>query len=138
MGENKYRRYTEEIIATLYNFQLIEMALKIYISKAIKIIKDKTSGTVPFKYTEKWVENDSLGKLIQKFEKLSDNSRLIEELKKIKPRRDAIAHQGLLLSVEDWEDNLLVAFKIRELREVLNITRLILSRIRVEFDKISK
>ncbi len=102
------------------------------------MIRNKLSGAVPFKCTQKWIEEDSLGQLITKFEKLSNNDRLIRELKNIKPDRNKIAHQGLLLSKEDWNDNSLISFRIEELRKIRAVTSLVLSRIRVELDKINR
>lgn len=136
MKQNQYKEYILEVAMVLYNFQLIEMALKEYLWTAIKKIKETTKGTIPFKYDKSFVNKDSLGALIEKFEKMNDNQKIITELRRLKPQRNEIAHQGLLLSVKDWNDCFQVAIRIADLQRIRTETRQILDLILIEQRKI--
>lgn len=131
-AKNKYEEYIMEAALSLYNFQLIEEALKDYILSCIKKIKEKTKGVIPFKYDGTWIDKDSLGTLINKFEKMNSNQVLIKELKRLKPYRDKIAHKGLLITVEEWNNKSLVDFKISDLQKLRNETKLVLSQMLIE------
>ena|SRR3989338_607323 len=136
MEKNQYKEYVHEVAMALYNFQLIEMALKEYICTAIKQIKEKVQGSIPFKYDKSFVEKDSLGALISKYEKMNDNHEIISELKRLKPHRDKLAHQGLVLSHKDWNDKFQIAIRISDLKQIREETRLILQKIIADQKKI--
>jgi hypothetical protein len=59
---------------------------------------------LPFKLDETDLEKDALGRLIDKYSKLSNNAKLVAELRELLPKRNEIAHRGLLLSLEQQKD----------------------------------
>lgn len=129
MKRNQTKEYIIEISLVLYNFQLIEQALKSYICVAIEKIKERTKDVIPYKYNRKWVNNDTLGKLIKKFEKINDNKELIKEIKRLTPYRNKVAHQGLLISVDEWNNSFQMAIQTAQLGSLRDETRKVLSQI---------
>lgn len=85
----------------LAQFQLLEESLRSYIVCAYATIRDSTAGVIEFKYDRKSLERDSLGKLIDKFSRLNSNVALIARLKRVVPERNRLAHEGLLLTLDD-------------------------------------
>ena len=102
----------------LVTFQYLEEGLRMYISNAYEIIKNKLNGTIPFYYTYKDVEKDSLRKLISKFEKFNSNKKLIEKIKKLIPRRNKIAHNSFLFNFKEIDTNEL-SLKIEKMEKIL-------------------
>ena len=80
------------ISASLLHFQLIEEAIREYFKLLSAIISDKVKDIIPsgFQFYE---DNDTLGTLIKKFEKLNNNKELIKELNKINKDRIYVAHK---------------------------------------------
>lgn len=85
----------------LAEFQLLEEGLRNYIAFAYATIQDSTVGLIEFKYDRKSLDGDSLGKLIDKFSRLNRNTALIDRLKKAVLERNRLAHEGLLLTLND-------------------------------------
>lgn len=136
MKRNPDKEYSNKIIANLYNFQLIEEALKWYIEVAIKIIKEKLKGIIPYKYSRACINSDSIGKLIEKFSKLNNNQGLIGELKGVIKHRNDLAHRGLLITQDEWNDIFQINLQVAQLKKLRSTTRLLLSQLIKEANKI--
>src|SRR4051812_8696020 len=90
--------------SVLISFQYIEEQLRAYLSLCYDVIRNKLQGSIPFKYTYSDNERDSLGALISKYEKFSDDSRLINELKELVQHRNGLAHRGFMLKEDQrWD-----------------------------------
>jgi len=76
--------------------QLIELSLKMYLAAAYGVTRQALSGTLPFKYGYKDVENWPLEKLLATFPKVNDNAALQTRLNKLREMRNAVAHRSLL------------------------------------------
>jgi abortive infection bacteriophage resistance protein len=114
--DQTYTQYTAALQAVMLDFQFIEEALRRYISRAYELIRQKTAGEIPFKFEEKDLERDSLGKLVQKFSQLSDNDVLCDTIRKLVPTRNMCAHNGLMITYQVAEaparfDNLTAALE---------------------------
>ena len=72
-------------------FQMLEESIKQYLQLAYEIISER-SKDIPFNM-QLYEENDSLGTLIRKFQKLTNNKQLIEDLKKVTKDRNRIVHR---------------------------------------------
>lgn len=97
----------------LLDFQYIEQALRVYITCSNMIIKKKLLGIMPYRYGYDFIENDSLGKLLEKFEKVSDNVDLVKKLKKLVPERNRIAHRSLLWTREQLMSKDFIAANVK-------------------------
>lgn len=80
------------LIRALGFLQMIEEALRIYIETAEKLIEAAVPYGVPFRADVKGLQNDTMGKLIDKFGRLNRNTGLITELKQLTKHRNYIAH----------------------------------------------
>ena len=89
--------YSLHLQKVLSDFQYIEEALKFYISVAYRRIREKVSPELHFKYGDDDIEKDALGKLIEKFERVSDEPDLVRRLRDVQPKRNKYAHQGFLV-----------------------------------------
>lgn len=77
-------------------FQLLELALKLYISFAYAVIKQSLNGSVHFGYAYKDIQRFPLEKLMNVFSKLNDNIELQSRINKLRDKRNDIAHGALL------------------------------------------
>ncbi|MDD3296241.1 MAG: hypothetical protein PHU64_02655 [Candidatus Omnitrophica bacterium] len=132
------RKYIDDITATLAKFQYIEEFLRMYIQKVNSRIRKTMKGKIPYKYSEKWVKKDSLGTLIDKFEKNNDNKILIKRLKSLVPERNKIAHKGLLITRDQIVNVSSVKLKKEKLKKIRISAGVALNRINDEIRKIEK
>ena len=128
--------YVTLISAILVDFQFIEEGIRMYISNVFKYIVTELSGVIPFRYDDKDIEKDALGKLINKFEKFNDNNKLIAELNDLKKYRNDCAHRGFLLKDEQVYDDKYLKNRLKELEKVKKRTENCLSGLHKEVVKI--
>lgn len=127
--------YVTLISAILVDFQFIEEGLRMYISDVFRYIEKELSGVIPFHYDDKDIEKDSLGKLINKFEKFNDNNDLIAELKDLIKYRNDCAHRGFLFPDEQAYDEKYLKSRIKDLEKVKKRTADCLSGLHKEVVK---
>ena len=128
--------YVTLISAILVDFQFIEEGIRMYISNVFKYIVTELSGVIPFRYDDKDIEKDALGKLINKFEKFNDNNKLIAEMNDLKKYRNDCAHRGFLLTDEQVYDENYLKNRLKELEKVKKRTANCLSGLHKEVVKI--
>jgi hypothetical protein len=131
-----FDEYVTLISAILVDFQFIEEVIRMYISCVFKYIGTELSGTIPFRYDDKDIEKDSLGKLINKFEKVNNNNDLIAEMKELTKYRNDCAHRGFLLINEQAYDEKYLKNRLKDLEEVKKRTADCLSELQKEVVKI--
>jgi hypothetical protein len=93
--QNHRTAFLLKVGQALSSCQLVEEALKMYISDCFLKIQVLTMGHVPFKFTGADYEDAALEKLIQVFRKLSDNTSLAERLSKFRIERNYLAHKAI-------------------------------------------
>lgn len=101
---NTEELYKLQTLRVLSGFQTLEFSLKIYVAAAYKLIRHKLQGTIPFKYSYKYIKNHPLERLLTIFQQLNDNVELQGRLNKLREGRNHIAHQALLVSHEEFRD----------------------------------
>jgi hypothetical protein len=131
------QKYMAKVTSVLMDFQYIEEALRMYITVANRMIKNKMKNFLPFKYYYAWVRKDSLGKLIDKFEKINDNQELIKKLKLFTHDRNKIAHESLLLTTQEQNDEIFQCTAVDELDKLHEELKKVLFEILAEWKKIS-
>ncbi len=92
-------RYRATTLRILGNFQLLEFALKAYIGRCYKVIRQRVGDDIHFDYTEKDVEDLPLGRLLGLFSKFSADAELLGRLRKLQDERNHIAHRSLLIAM---------------------------------------
>lgn len=91
--------YKDRVTGILANFQLLELALKIYIGKSYEFIQYLVEDRVHFDFSISDVENYPLERLLNVFGKLNGNEELKKRLNKLKAERNYVAHQALLVTI---------------------------------------
>ena len=84
-----------EVAYALSGCQLLEEELKKYIADAFALVRKFVGDRMTFKFDGDRYVNSSLEKLIDVFNKLSDNQPLIAELNKFKDDRNFLSHRGI-------------------------------------------
>lgn len=92
-----------KVYHALSGCQILERELKLYITEAQELAKKFLGTKMPVKminqdYANRLRGNHAkfpLGKLIDVFEKLSDNEALVTELKEFKGKRNDLCHKGI-------------------------------------------
>src|SRR5574337_959155 len=106
MAEKKFLgEYLDLVAKALLDFQYIELALKLYIVETYAIISSRVKEIVPFKYGWKDVENESLGRLLDRFSKISSDRQLIKDLRPLQKERNRLAQQAYVLMLEEQSDS---------------------------------
>lgn len=121
--ELAFRQYSNALQMALADFQYIEECLRLYISVAYDLIRHETSKHLPFKFDASDLDRDALGRLIDKYAKFSNNTILVSALREILPRRNEIAHRGLLLSSAQQHDIAFLDEQTQRLAEMHSILR---------------
>ena len=80
----------------LASFQLLELALKIYIRLAYDLIRLRVAGFLHFEHDEKAIEKASLERLLAMFKVVNGNGGLKNGLSSLVDKRNDIAHRMLL------------------------------------------
>ena len=91
--------YKDRTIGILTNFQLLELALKLYIGKSYDFIHAMVESKIHFDFSIEDVENFPLERLLNIFGKLNNNQELIKRLNKLRAKRNYVAHEALLVTI---------------------------------------
>jgi hypothetical protein len=134
--------YKSMTLRILSSFQLLELALKIYIGKAYDLIKFSLNDRMYFDYSVQDVESYPLERLLNVFSKLNSNTDLHKKLNKLRSQRNHVAHESLLLviplkyDVEAVQEKHAEFFYLEdELTECLHLLLEETKRLRNEFIK---
>jgi hypothetical protein len=79
--------------------QLVEQELKLYITEAFDLVRKKLEGELPFRFSGEQYENSSLERLIDTFARLSNNDKLVADLRKFKDERNHLSHRAIALCI---------------------------------------
>lgn len=130
--------YWHKLGNALLNFQYIEEALRTYLWCVYNIVKLKLGNQIPFKFSRKDVKTDSLGVLIAKFEKVSSNKQLIDQLNGLVKVRNHCAHQAYLMTFEEMKDDKYLSSEIKKMEWVITHSDKCVKDLHKELFKIDK
>src|SRR5690606_29999788 len=82
----------------------IEEAIRFLLVAVYAYVRFQIKEKLFFNYDYSDVENDALGRLIQKYSKFSKNTALVTKLRGLLKQRNEIAHRGMLLTVEEMRN----------------------------------
>jgi hypothetical protein len=128
--------YLHNITKVIMASQFVEQALKQYIFTANTIINTQTKHLFPYKFTEKSIDEASLGKLINIFENLNYNQKLIDKLKKYRPIRNIVFHEGFVVSDEAQQDTRYIKSRTAQLVKIHAELKTMMQEISEETKKI--
>ncbi len=75
------------------------------------------------------IKSAAMGRLVDMLTVYSDEHELIGELRKIKKRRDQIAHRSLLMTVEEMNDRKSIHLKVSELEDIEESSEVVLKKL---------
>ncbi|MCZ8014495.1 MAG: hypothetical protein O9274_02240 [Limnobacter sp.] len=96
--------YKDTTMRLLGRFQLLELALKVYVGVNYKVIQARVEGLIHFGYTEDDLSDLPLGRLLALFKKFNTNAELHARLQKLQTERNQIAHRSLLITMGSLYD----------------------------------
>jgi len=111
-------KYHNEMMRALERCQFIEETLKMCIMSAIKIAETKLSSYFPFNYKVSDISKLPMGSLIKKFTKINDDKELQKDLTDLTKERNFVAHQSLLFTLGELEDDQFMSSKIQKLKDI--------------------
>ena len=109
--------------SAVMEFQFIEELLRMYISYCYYIIHLSLSKKIPFKYAYKDLQKDSLGKLLDKFKKFSNNNELIKKIDHIIKDRNYCAHKAFILTYEQQKNFDFLAAELEKVERIITKAR---------------
>lgn len=102
-----------KVAQALSGCQLVEQELKLYITEALELAKKQIGTTMPFKMSGEDYADSPLGRLIEIFNKLSNNEKLVTELRRFKDERNFLSHKGITHCL-DYELSDATALEMRD------------------------
>ncbi|MGF6575089.1 hypothetical protein ABH945_007218 [Paraburkholderia sp. GAS333] len=101
----KGRDFYLEIAYALSGCQLVEEAIKVYLTDAFSLVKMRVGRRIAFNFSGHDYEDSSLEGLIKAFKKLSSDAVLVRDLDAFRKERNFLSHQGIT-SCLDYEKEL--------------------------------
>lgn len=89
--------YLNAAQSAMFQCQLVEEALKTYISTAHSIIRKSIPIELSFSYADKDFESMPLERLLNVFGKLTHNKKLLKQLNGLREPRNYVAHKAFAL-----------------------------------------
>lgn len=110
--------YRDELNQAMEKCQFIEETLKMCLLSAIEIAQIQVSSHFPLKYKAEDISNLPLGRLVNAFVKINNDTTLQNDLRNITEERNKIAHRSLLFTIGELEDSdhmLEATFKMKDI-----------------------
>jgi hypothetical protein len=123
--------YLKAVTRCLISFQYIEEALKMVLVRLESLTYFSLREYTPYNLKPKVdsIQSAAMGRLIDMLAVYTDDRDLIAELRKIKKRRDQVAHRSLLMTVEQMDDRRRIHLKASELEDIKESSEAVLKRL---------
>jgi hypothetical protein len=123
--------YFSAITRCLMSFQYMEEALKMVLVRLESLTYFRLKRYTPYNLKPKLdaIQSAAMGRLIDMLTVYTDDKQLISELRKIKKKRDQVAHRGLLMTVEEVHDNENIHLKVSELEDTKESSDAVLEKL---------
>ena len=130
------RTHSKKLSIALMFLQHIEETIKDYLVEVYEIIKKKLGNQIPFKFSHKSVENDSLEKLLTKFRKVNSNKKLIDRVGRLIKDRNYCAHRAYVMIFRQKFDNKYLSDEIEKFERIANNSSKCFTRLQMELKKV--
>jgi len=110
--------YKDSVHRALERCQFIEETLRVYLDLATQIAKIELKSHFPVNITKKNLSKLSLGRLVEKFSQFNGNTLLKDNLRKVVPDRNRVAHQSLLFTLGEIQDDTYLRNLTDEMNEI--------------------
>ncbi|MFH1671909.1 MAG: hypothetical protein ABIF87_00555 [Pseudomonadota bacterium] len=123
--------YFNAVTNCLMSFQHIEEALKMVLVRLESLTYFCLRQYTPYNLKPKFdaIQSAAMGRLIDMLTVYTDEKQLIAELRKIKKKRDQIAHRSLLMTVEEANDKESIHLKASELEGMKESSEAVLKEL---------
>lgn len=123
--------YFNAVTHCLIAFQYIEEALKMVLIRLESLTYFRLKGYTPYNLKPKLdaIQGAAMGRLIDMLSVYSDDRASIVELRRIKKKRDLVAHRSLLMTVEEANDSQSIHLKTSELEEMKESSEVVLKKL---------
>ena len=88
-------------------FQFLEEGIRIYLKAAYALTKKRMQDSIPINLSAETLNNKSLSVLLRDFKKFNSNAHLIDNIGKLIPKRNHLAHVDfyrMYLQLEEGKD----------------------------------
>jgi len=117
------------------SFQYVEEALKIVLVRLESLTYFCLRQYTPYNLKPKLdaIQSAAMGRLIDMLTIYTDDKQLIAELRKMKNKRDQIAHRSLLMTIEEVIDKESIHLNVLELEGIKDSTDVVLKKILIKW-----
>lgn len=130
------KEYWDKLGNALFLFQFIEETLRMYLTMVYEIVKRKLGNQIPFKFSYRSVENDSLEKLLTKFRKVNSNKEILDRVGRLIKDRNYCAHRAYLMRFEETQDQNYLSNEIKKMERIVDSSRKCFGRLQMELKKV--
>jgi len=126
-----HEEYFNAVTSCLMTFQYIEEAMKMILLRLESLTYFCLKKYTPYNLKPKFaaIQNAAMGRLIDMLSVYTDDQQIIAELRKLKKKRDQIAHKSLLMSVEEVNDKESIHLKTSELEDLKEPLEVLLKKL---------
>jgi len=117
MAKRLQTKYREAVHRALERCQFIEETLRVYLDLVIQIAKIELSPHFPVNISKEDLSKFPLGKLVNEFSRFSGDRSLRARLKEVTPARNHVAHQSLLFTLGELQDDAHLSKLISQMNE---------------------
>ncbi len=96
--------FHENVTTALMGCQLVEQELKLYITGALDLVRKRLEHRLRFKMHGEDYEDSALERLIDTFNKLTNNEQLVKDLRAFKKERNYLSHKGIAHCLDPDDD----------------------------------
>jgi len=115
----------------MISFQFVEEALKMVLARLESLtyfcLRQHTHYNLKPKFSA--IQNAAMGRLIDMLTIYTEDKELIAELRKIKKKRDQVAHRSLLMTSEEINDEERIHLKAAELETIEESSEAVLKKL---------
>ena len=132
--------YFDAVTRCSMTFQYIEEALKMVLMRLESLVHFRIKEFTPYDLEPKFtsIRNAAMGRLINMLNVYCDDVKLIAELKRVKEKRDNVAHQSLLMTSEEFQDRESIDLKSSDLEQLNEDAKALLFKISERWGELDK
>ena len=133
--EHAFDKYMRSIQLLMLDFQFIEELLKIVIGCSYEALRRSAPPLVRFRPNRSVLEKEALGRLISKYEEVSGDDSLLQQLRAVVQDRNFCAHRSLVLTFEEQHDVQYLHAECQRLDAIREKTKPCVTALHAEFEK---
>ena len=113
---NALNSYFDAVQRCTFQFQWIEVSLKMAIGLSKAVIKQQLKGIIDYRPEKERLDKFTLGKLVETYDRFGGEQALVEELRQCVKERNDLAHEAFVLSEEEQKSEAFLHRRTEELQ----------------------